>query len=63
MFWFPTSRRVWTPRDQFSRQVSRLGKEFPLAEEHTGGKKKITVFCSNDYLGMSWHPEVQAAVM
>ena len=44
-------------------QVSRLGPEFPLAEEHTGSKKKITVFCSNDYLGMSWHPKVQAAVM
>ena len=26
-------------------------------------KKDITVWCSNDYLGMSYHPEVQKAVV
>ena len=45
------------------RKVSRRGEDFPLAEEHTEGQKEITVWCSNDYLGMSWHKDVQAAVV
>uniref|UniRef100_A0A1I8JJ18 5-aminolevulinate synthase n=2 Tax=Macrostomum lignano TaxID=282301 RepID=A0A1I8JJ18_9PLAT len=45
------------------RKVNRRGPSFPLAEEHTGGRKDITVWCSNDYLGMSWHPVVQEAVI
>ena len=44
------------------KKVSRLGPSFPEAEEHTKGRKNITVWCSNDYLGMSWHPKVQDAV-
>jgi 5-aminolevulinate synthase len=27
------------------------------------GDRPITVWCSNDYLGMSAHPKVKAAVM
>jgi len=45
------------------KKVSRKATEFPLAVEHTGGKKDITVWCINDYLGMSWHPQVQKAVV
>lgn len=45
------------------KKVSRRASEFPVAEEHTKGTKEITVWCSNDYLGMSWHPAVQAAVV
>ena len=44
------------------KKVLRKGPMFPLAEEHTDMKKKISVWCSNDYLGMSWHPKVTDAV-
>lgn len=45
------------------KKVSRKATEFPRAIEHSGGEKDITVWCSNDYLGMSWHPKVQQAVV
>jgi 5-aminolevulinate synthase len=45
------------------KKVSRKATEFPRAVEHSGGAKDITVWCSNDYLGMSWHPKVQQAVI
>lgn len=44
------------------KNVMRKGRKFPYAEEHSGEKKDITVWCSNDYLGMSWHPKVTKAV-
>ena len=44
------------------KKVLRKGSSFPFAEEHSGSKKKISVWCSNDYLGMSWHPKVTEAV-
>ncbi|XP_052678690.1 5-aminolevulinate synthase, erythroid-specific, mitochondrial-like isoform X4 [Crassostrea angulata] len=45
------------------KKVMRRGREFPYAEDHSTGKKRdITVWCSNDYLGMSWHPKVMNAV-
>ncbi|XP_033744360.1 5-aminolevulinate synthase, erythroid-specific, mitochondrial-like [Pecten maximus] len=44
------------------KNVMRKGRKFPYAEEHSGKKKDITVWCSNDYLGMSWHPKVTKAV-
>ncbi|ESO91421.1 hypothetical protein LOTGIDRAFT_182709 [Lottia gigantea] len=40
----------------------RNASNFPYASEHTNNKKDISVWCSNDYLGMSWHPKVTAAV-
>jgi 5-aminolevulinate synthase len=45
------------------KKVSRRAGDFPLAQEHSGEQKDITVWCSNDYLGMSYHPEVQKAVV
>ena len=46
------------------KKVSRIATRFPAALEHSAGNPKdITVWCSNDYLGMSWHPKVQEAVM
>jgi len=45
------------------KKVSRKATDFPNAVEHTGQRKDITVWCSNDYLGMSWHPQVQKAVV
>jgi 5-aminolevulinate synthase len=42
--------------------VNRSAQEFPAAREFSWGEKPITVWCSNDYLGMSAHPQVVAAV-
>ncbi|XP_053679530.1 5-aminolevulinate synthase, erythroid-specific, mitochondrial [Anopheles nili] len=46
------------------KKVNRLAAEgqFPRALEYSWGEKPITVWCSNDYLGMSCHPEVKRAV-
>ncbi|GFG28452.1 hypothetical protein Cfor_00629 [Coptotermes formosanus] len=44
------------------KKVNRLAAEFPGAYEYSWGKRPITVWCSNDYLGMSCHPEVKEAV-
>ena len=44
------------------KKVSRKAAQFPVAQEASRGED-ITVWCSNDYLGMSWNPTVQAAVM
>lgn len=40
------------------KRVNRLATEFPEAVEYSWGERPITVWCSNDYLGMSRHPEV-----
>lgn len=46
------------------KKVNRLAGvgEFPKAMEYSSGERPITVWCSNDYLGMSSHPEVKQAV-
>jgi len=46
------------------KKVNRLAGagQFPTAKEYSWGERPITVWCSNDYLGMSCHPEVKAAV-
>ena len=44
------------------KKVNRLAESFPGALEYSCGKKPITVWCSNDYLGMSRHPMVIDAV-
>jgi 5-aminolevulinate synthase len=46
----------------FTDIVRRRG-DFPLADHHTeNGVRPITVWCSNDYLGMAQHPKVLAAM-
>jgi 5-aminolevulinate synthase len=46
----------------FADIVRRRGA-YPNADFHTGNTKRpITVWCSNDYLGMSQHPKVVAAM-
>jgi 5-aminolevulinate synthase len=46
------------------KKVNRLAGtgEFPKAREYSWGERPITVWCSNDYLGMSCHPRVKEAV-
>lgn len=46
------------------KKVNRLAEagKFPQALEYSWGERPITVWCSNDYLGMSCHPEVKKAV-
>src|SRR5881227_3594399 len=46
----------------FADIVRRRGA-YPQAELYAGGQtRQITVWCSNDYLGMSQHPKVLAAM-
>ena len=42
--------------------MNRLAEQFPSAVEYSWGEKPITVWCSNDYLGMSRHPVVTDSV-
>lgn len=44
------------------KKVNRTAGTFPYAREYSRGEKDITVWCSNDYLGMSAHPAVKNAV-
>ena len=44
------------------KKVNRNAENFPAAKEYSWGQRGIQVWCSNDYLGMSAHPKVKAAV-
>ena len=45
------------------KKVLRNAEQFPHAVEYTWGERPVNVWCSNDYLGMSRHPEVKDAIM
>uniref|UniRef100_H2YQT0 5-aminolevulinate synthase n=1 Tax=Ciona savignyi TaxID=51511 RepID=H2YQT0_CIOSA len=46
------------------KKVNRRADTFPFAEDHTSvDPQKVSVWCSNDYLGMSRHPKVIEAIV
>lgn len=47
---------------RYFNNINRLAQQFPLAHTAAGEHSKVTVWCSNDYLGMSKHPEVVHAM-
>lgn len=48
------------------KTVNRRATSFPMADDYSESlliKRDVSVWCSNDYLGMSRHPRVNQAIM
>jgi 5-aminolevulinate synthase len=45
---------------RYFNEINRHADTFPCGE--TGDRRPVTVWCSNDYLGMSTHPVVKSAM-
>lgn len=46
--------------------VNRSACSFPMADSHSDSaqaSREVSVWCSNDYLGMSSHPSVTRAIV
>ena len=44
-------------------ELQRKCGAFPRVKNHSHGQDEVTVWCSNDYLGMGQHPDVINAMM
>lgn len=48
------------------KTVNRRATDFPMADDYTetqNYRRDVSVWCSNDYLGMSSHPRVTQSIM
>jgi 5-aminolevulinate synthase len=50
---------------RYFKKITRHAKPFPLVQEtnEVEEKKQVTIWCSNDYLGLGRHPYVQSKVI
>nr|XP_002125767.1 5-aminolevulinate synthase, erythroid-specific, mitochondrial isoform X1 [Ciona intestinalis] len=61
-------KKIQAKKDDHSyrvfKKVNRRADTFPFAEDHTThDQQKVSVWCSNDYLGMSRHPKVIESIV